>query len=123
MREPREQELRRIFGDNIEITYLSEVGRSPHELTAAVGDATPDAVVLASAQRPYRQAVEAMSPDTLTLYPVTERYRDHHGYPAERLVGFGVTRKQGPQLAADGALADRSAIAEELAIQRAQQLE
>jgi len=52
------------------------------------------------------------------LCPVTERYRDRHGYPRQRLAGFGVMRMQGPQLVADGALVDRAMIAKELAIEK-----
>lgn len=59
--------------------------------------------------------------ETLILRPVREEYRTRRGERQWRVVGFGVMRPAGLALVADGVLAERSAIAQELMIQRAQQ--
>lgn len=118
VRESRERALEHIFGEDIEITYLSGVGRSPEELAAVVRDTAPDAVVLASALPGHRDAVMGLSDEALILHPVREEYRTIRGERDLRLIGFGVMREQGPQLLAGCALADRAGIAAELAIQR-----
>ncbi|MGH8897577.1 MAG: hypothetical protein ACRDZ4_11255 [Egibacteraceae bacterium] len=63
----------------------------------------------------------SMAKSTLILHPVWEEYRTARGERQERLAGFGVMRGDGPNLLADGALVERSAIAQELAIQSAQE--
>jgi hypothetical protein len=120
IRERWETEVRRIFGDDIEISLVSERHRTPDELARKVHQSTPDAVI-GSAAPEHRRALLGLANETLILHPVTKRYRDHHGYPRERTAGFGVMREPGPALLADGALAERSAITEELARQKAQQ--
>lgn len=116
--EVREAEFHRIFGEDIEVVHVSHLGKTPKELAQTLRDISPDAVVLAAAPPDHHQAVMHLANETLILHPVTQRYRDHHGYARERTAGFGVMREHGPELAADGALADRSAIAQELTIQR-----
>lgn len=96
VRESRERELGRIFGESIEITYLSGVGHSPEELAAAVRDAAPDAVVVASALPDHRHAVMGLSDETLILHPVREEHRTIRGERDLRLIGFGVMREQVP---------------------------
>lgn len=54
------------------------------------------------------------------MHPVREEYRTRRGERDWRVVGFGGMREHGPQLLPEGALASGSAIAQELAIQRAQ---
>ncbi|MGH8905883.1 MAG: hypothetical protein ACRD0K_05085 [Egibacteraceae bacterium] len=61
----------------------------------------------------------SLAGETLILRPVLEEYRTIRGEPDKRVLGFGVLREHGPELLSDGALTDRSAIAQELAIQRA----
>jgi hypothetical protein len=113
--------MRRIFGDDVEISLVSERHRTPEELVREVHRSTPDAIVIGSAAPEHRRALLGLANETLILRPVTERYRDHQGYSHERTAGFGVMREHGPVLLADGALAERSAIMTELAKQRAQQ--
>jgi hypothetical protein len=116
----RDAELRRIFGPDAQIRLVSERGRTPEELVAEVRAWAADAVVISSLAPGHRQAVMELEDEVLVLHPVREEYRTRRGEKDWRLVGFGVMRKQGPELPEDSALASRSAIADELAIQQAQ---
>ncbi|MGH8888038.1 MAG: hypothetical protein ACRDYX_23365 [Egibacteraceae bacterium] len=119
--EAREAEFRRVFGQDIEVVQVSHVGKAPEELIRRLRDISPDAIVLASAPPSHRQAVMGLARETLILRPVREEYRTRRGERQWRVAGFGVMRAGGPVLVADGALAERSAIAQELMIQRSLQ--
>lgn len=98
--------------------YLSGVKDSPEGLVYRVREARPDTVALSSAAPEHRQALLALENEILILRPMTENYCDHQGYTQKRLAGFGVMGEYGPELVADGALTERSVIAEELARQK-----
>jgi hypothetical protein len=117
----RNAELRRIFGPDVEIRLVSERRRTPEELVDEVRDWAADAVVISSLAPGHRRAVMRLADELLVVHPVREEYRTRRGERDWRVVGFGVMQAQGPRLLADGALASRPAIAEELAIQRTQQ--
>ncbi len=88
VRESREREFGRIFGQNIEITYLSEVGLSrPEELAAAVRGAAPDAVVLASGTPSYRQAIIGLITEMLVPHPGRTRHGSGHACQTARPLG------------------------------------
>lgn len=116
--DPRSSELRRIFGGDVEIELVAEAGRTPEELVEEVRDWAADAVVISSLAPGHRQAVMKLAGELLIVHPVREEYRTRRGELHWRVVGFGVMREHGPEALADGALACRSAIAEELAVQR-----
>jgi hypothetical protein len=119
--EAREAEFRRIFGQDIEIVQVSHTGKAPAELVRRLRDMSPDAIVLSSAPPSHYQALMGLVREILILRPVREEYRTRRGERQWRVVGFGVMRPGGLVLVADGALGERSAIAQELMIQRAQQ--
>jgi hypothetical protein len=121
--DPRYSELRRIFGEDAEIQLVSERGRTPEELVRQVRGWAADAVVISSLAPRHRQAVMELADQLLVVHPVREEYRTRRGERDWRFVGFGVMREHGPQLLTDGALASRSAIAEELAVQQAHRWE
>ncbi|MGH8906241.1 MAG: hypothetical protein ACRD0K_06955 [Egibacteraceae bacterium] len=119
----REAEIRRIFGPDAKIVHFRDIGCSPSNLAQAIRQHEADAIVLGSAKPGHRRAVMSLAYETLILHPVWVQHRTVRGDREERLAGFGVMREYGAELATDGALTDRSAIIEELAIQRAKRRE
>jgi len=119
--EPRWAELRRIFGQDVEILEVSPVGLSPRELVEEVRAAQADAAVIVSALPEQRRAIQKLGAETLNLRPMYEEYRTARGELRERRRGFGVAREGGhpPTPISGGAFTHRSAIAKELAIQNA----
>jgi len=72
--DPRSSELRRIFGDDVEIQLVSEGGRTPQELVGEVRDWAADAVVISSLAPGHRQAVMRLAGELVLLHPVREEY-------------------------------------------------
>ncbi len=94
--------MRRIFGSDVQIAHLSEVGVTPSELVHAIRTIRPDAIVVGSAAPPYREAIDSMPDRPTILHPVHEQYRTRRGEMQERHLGFGVMREHGRMLLTDG---------------------
>lgn len=107
--EPRRAELQRIFGNDVEIIEVSHLGVDARTLVEAIRQAEPDAVVLATAPPPHRQAIEGLAPETPVFRPMFERVRNVRGEMEERSAGLGLLREGGViEPLPDGALGARS---------------
>ncbi len=106
--EGRRAELRRIFGEDVDVFEVSHLEVDASTLVKAIREAGPDAVVLATAPPLHRRAIEELAPETPVLRPMSKWVRNSRGGEMEeRSAGLGLVRADGQlEPLADAALAD-----------------